>query len=189
MKDTGFEMCQPISYTYCMPRSRFLQSTVISIASDEYPVGRGQNTEAKIGQPCGPRITRNYAAMVSWLLTGSPPWLALISGWRLSGATSQGQPGTPAWMLPSMRDGLSAQLMEVWCPFRGSSMGRHVHRALMRNALRDWLTIVPTKACWQRNYVGAYSRFMHVSGMSRISRCSRRTAGHTRGRATPSTRN
>src|SRR5262249_16417391 len=109
--------------------------------------------------PCGPRITRNYAAMISWLLTGSPPWLALISGWRLSGATSQGQPGTPAWMLPSMRDGLSAQLMEVWCPFRGSSMGRHVHRALMRNALRDLLTIVPTKACWQRNYVGAYSRF------------------------------
>src|SRR5215510_10727179 len=142
-----------------MPRSRFLQSTVISIASDEYPVGRGQNTEAKIGQPCGPRITRNYAAMVAWLLTGSPPWLALISGWRLSGATSQGQPGTPAWMLPSMRDGLSAQLMEVWCPFRGSSMGRHVHRALRRNALRDLLTIVPTKACWQRNYVGAYSRF------------------------------
>src|SRR5262249_17049456 len=63
-----------IAYTYCMPRSRFLQSTVISIASDEYPVGRGQNTEGKIGQPCGPRITRNYAAMVSWLLTGSPPW-------------------------------------------------------------------------------------------------------------------
>ena len=100
--------------------------------------------------------------MVSWPLTGSPPWLALSSGWRLSGATHQGEQGTPALMLPSMRDGLSALLMEVWCPFRRSSVCRHVHRELMRNALRDLLTIVPTNACWQRDYVGAYSRFIRL---------------------------
>ena len=80
----------------------------------------------------------------------------------MSGATHQGEQGTPALMLPSMRDGLSALLMEVWCPFRRSSVCRHVHRELMRNALRDLLTIVPTNACWQRDYVGAYSRFMRL---------------------------
>src|SRR6476660_7127093 len=51
---------------------------------------------------------RNSGAMVSWLLTGSPPWLALISEWGLIGATHWGQQGTPALMLPYMRDGLSA---------------------------------------------------------------------------------
>ena len=62
-------------------------------------------------------------------------------------------------MLPHVRDGLSALLMEVLGPFRRSSMCRHVHRELMRNELLDLITIVPTNACWQRNYVEAYSRY------------------------------
>ncbi len=72
--------------------------------------------------------TRNCATMVSWLLTCSPPWLALISGWCLSGATHRGQPWAPALMLPPMRDGLSALLREVFCTFRRPSICRHVHR-------------------------------------------------------------
>ena len=41
-------------------------------------------------------------------------------------------------------------------------MCRQVHRELTRNELRDLTTIVPASACQQRNYVGAYSRFMSV---------------------------
>jgi hypothetical protein len=51
--------------------------------------------------------------MVSWLLTGSPPWLALIAGWRLFGAPYRGQQWTLALRLPQRRDGLSALLMAV----------------------------------------------------------------------------
>jgi hypothetical protein len=94
--------------------------------------------------------------MVSWLLMGSPPSLALLSGWCLIGATHRGQQETPTVMLPHMRDGLSAPLMEVLCPFRRPSMCRQVHRACMRNAVLDLTTIVPTTACRQRNDVGTY---------------------------------
>src|SRR5688572_15714732 len=40
----------------------------MSIASSEHPVSRGQNEEAKREPPCGPRITRHSAAIVSCLL-------------------------------------------------------------------------------------------------------------------------
>jgi hypothetical protein len=72
-------------------------------------------------------------------------------------------------MLPSMHDGLSALLMEVLGPFRRSSMCRHVHRELMRNELLDLITIVPTNACWQRNYVEAYSRSIAVGNDPTLS--------------------
>src|SRR5262249_30544626 len=61
-------------------------------------------------------------------------------------------------MLPCVRDGLSVLLMEVWCPCRRSSICRHVHRALKRNALLDLTTTVLATACQPRNYVMAYSR-------------------------------
>ena len=98
--------------------------------------------------------------MVSWLLTCATPWLALISGWCLIGATHRGQPWTPAVTLPHRRDGLSALLMAVLWTFRRSTMCRHVHREFMRNELFDLTTIVPATACLQRNYVRTYSRFM-----------------------------
>jgi hypothetical protein len=49
--------------------------------------------------------------------------------------------------------------MEVLCPFRRSSMCRHVHRELTRNELLDLTTIIPTSACQKRNYFRAYSRY------------------------------
>jgi hypothetical protein len=66
--------------------------------------------------------------MMSWLLTRSTPELALISGWRLLGATHRGQPWTPILVLPHMRYELSALLMEVFCTFCRPSMCRQVHR-------------------------------------------------------------
>ena len=96
--------------------------------------------------------------MVSWLLTGSIPSLVLLSGWCLIGATHRGQPWTLSLRLPQMRDGLSALRMAVWCPFRRSSIGRYVHCELMRNELLDLPTIVPTTACYQKDYVGTDSR-------------------------------
>ena len=58
------------------------------------------------------------------------------------------------------RDGLSARRMAVFCTFRKPSLCRHVHRELMRNALLDLTSIVPTTAYQQSNYVETYSRFM-----------------------------
>src|SRR5712691_1762310 len=148
-----------------MPLSRFLSCTVISIASNEHPVWRGHSKEAKRGQPCGHRITRNDEAMVSLLLTCATTWLSLIAGWCLMGATPRGQPGTPALTLPHVRDGLSVRLLEVFGTFRMLSSCRHVHRQLMRNELPDCTTIIPATACHQRNYVETYSRSMEIVRM------------------------
>jgi hypothetical protein len=56
--------------------------------------------------------------------------------------------------------------MVVLCMFREPSLGRHVHRALMRNALLDLTPILLATACHQRNYVETYSRF--IEGMMAI---------------------
>src|SRR5262245_11764 len=42
---------------------------------------------------------------------------------------------------------------------RAPSLYRRVHRALMRNALRDLPSIIPATACHQRNYIERYRRF------------------------------
>jgi hypothetical protein len=122
-------------------------------------VRRGHHTEAKRGQPCGPRITRNCAAMVSWLLPCSPTALALLSRWCLSGAPPRGQQGRPILGLSHRRSRLSALLMAVVWTFRRPSLCRHVHRSCMRNEVRDLPTIVPATACHQRNDLRACSRY------------------------------
>ena len=59
------------------------------------------------------------------------------------------------------RDGLSARLMAVLWTFHEPSLYRHVRRELLRNALRDFTSIIPATACHQRNYFETYSRYMH----------------------------
>ena len=49
--------------------------------------------------------------------------------------------------------------MAVWWMFREPSLGRHMHREFMRNAVLDLTLIIPATACHQRNYVARYSRF------------------------------
>src|SRR5213594_2457083 len=67
----------------------------ISIAYIDHPVWRSHREEAKRGLPSGHRITRNGAAMVSWLLPYAPTGLSLIAGWCVIGATPRDQPRTP----------------------------------------------------------------------------------------------
>src|SRR5947208_11710297 len=86
--------------------------------------------------------------------------LALIAIGGLSGATPRGQPWTSAVTLPHGHNGLSARRMAVWYTFREPSLCRHVHRELMRSALRDLAPIIPATACHQRNYVERYSRYI-----------------------------
>ena len=96
--------------------------------------------------------------MVSFLLTCSTTWLSLIAVWSLLGAAHRSQLWMPALTLPHVRYGLSVRLMAVLCTVRMPSMGRPVHRQLMRNELRDLTIIIPATACHQRNYVETYSR-------------------------------
>ena len=79
--------------------------------------------------------------------------------WDLIGATPRGQPWTPAVTLPQGRNGLSARRMAVWWTFRAPSLGRHVHRELMRSAVLDLTPIISATTCHQRNYVPRYSRY------------------------------
>src|SRR6266446_4839750 len=78
----------------------------------------------------------------------------------MSGATPRGQPWTPALALPHRRDGLSARRMAVLYTFREPSLGRQMHRELMRNALLDLTTIMPATTCHRRSYVETYSRYI-----------------------------
>src|SRR5882672_10501037 len=78
----------------------------------------------------------------------------------MSGTTPRGQPWTPALALPHRRDGLSARRMAVLYTFREPSLGRQMHRELMRNALLDLTTIMPATTCHRRSYVETYSRFI-----------------------------
>src|SRR6266849_9379766 len=80
----------------------------ISIAYIDHPVWRSHREEAKRGPPSGHRITRNGAAMVSWLLPYAPTGLSLIAGWCVIGATPRvGYPLSPGHPAPSItcRDG------------------------------------------------------------------------------------
>src|SRR5258705_12375020 len=77
----------------------------------------------------------------------------------MSGATPRGQPWTPALALPHRRDGLSARRMAVLYTFREPSLGRQMHRELMRNALLDLTTIMPATTYHRRSYAERYSRY------------------------------
>jgi hypothetical protein len=94
-----------------------------------------------------------------FLLTSATLALSLITMWDLIGATPRDQPWTPAVTLPQGRNGLSARRMAVWWTFRAPSLGRHVHRELMRSAVLDLTPIISATTCHQRNYVPRYSRF------------------------------
>ena len=86
-------------------------------------------------------------------VTGASP----IARGYLSGATPWGQPWTPTVPLPHRCDGLSAQRMAVLWAFRTSSLGRYVHRELLRNALLEpllYLQLLATKAVTLRYTVG-----------------------------------
>ena len=100
-----------------------------------------------------------FEAIRLFLLPCATTELSLIAMWRLSGATSRGQPWTPAVTRPHGRDGLSARRMAVLWTFRAPSLCRHVHRELLRKAALNLTLIIPATACHQRNYVERYSRF------------------------------
>ena len=65
------------------------------------------------------------------------PWVSQIAREGLSGTTPRGQPWTSAMTLPPGRNGLNAWRMAVLSTFREPSLGRHVHRALLRSVLLD----------------------------------------------------
>ena len=76
----------------------------------------------------------------------------------LLGATPRGQPWTSAVPLPPGRNGLGARRRAVLSTFRALSLGRHVHRELMRSVGLDLTPIIAATACHQRNDVERYSR-------------------------------
>src|SRR5215470_18721719 len=86
--------------------------------------------------------------------------LSLIARGCLSGATPRGQPWTSAVTLPHGRNGLSARRMAVLYRFREPSLCRHGYRELMRSAWLDLTLIIPATACYQRNYVERYSKYI-----------------------------
>src|SRR5438128_9068520 len=102
-----------------------------------------------------------FEAIRLFLLPCATTELSLLAMWRLSGATSRGQPWTPAVTRPHGRDGLSARRMAVLWTFREPSLGRHVPHELLRNAVLNLTLIIPATACHQRNYVERYSRYMN----------------------------
>ena len=87
------------------------------------------------------------------------PRVSQIARGGLIGATPRGQPWTSAVTLPQGRNGLSARRMAVLETFRAPALCRHVHRAFMRNAVRDFTPILPATACHQRNDVERYRRY------------------------------
>jgi hypothetical protein len=99
-----------------------------------------------------------FDAIGAFLLTCAATGLSLVAVWCLSGATPRGQPWTPAVTLPHEFAGLSTRRMAVLCTFREPSLGRHVHRELLRNAWLDFAPRIPATAYHQRNYVETYSR-------------------------------
>ena len=93
------------------------------------------------------------------LLPCAATGVSLLAVWCLSGATPRGQPWTPAVTLPHGCDGLSARRMAVLYTFCEPSLGRQVHRELMRSVLLDLTLIMSATAYHQRNYVARYSRY------------------------------
>src|SRR5262249_23361412 len=79
--------------------------------------------------------------------------------WCLLGATPRGPPWTSAVPLPPGRNGLGARRRAVLSTFCALSLGRLVHRELMRSALLNLTPIIAATACYQRNYVERYSKF------------------------------
>jgi hypothetical protein len=63
--------------------------------------------------------------------------------------------------LPQGRNGLSARRRAVLSTFREPSLGRHVHRELLRGAVLAVTPIISATACNQSNDVERYSRFIH----------------------------
>jgi hypothetical protein len=92
------------------------------------------------------------------------PRVSQIARRGLIGATPRGQPWTSAVTLPPGRSGLNAWRMAVLSPLRTPSLGRHVHRELLRSVLLDLSPRMTTTACHQRNYVERYSRCMFYKG-------------------------
>ena len=109
--------------------------------------------------------------------------------WCLLGATPRGQPWTSAVPLPPGRHGLGARRMAVLSTFRALSLGRHVHRELMRSALLDLTPIIAATTCHQRNYVERYSRYKSEgSCVNRFRPQASRPSPHPRGPAAPGAR-
>jgi len=67
--------------------------------------------------------------------------LSQIARGGLLGATPRGQPWTSAVPLPPGHNGLGARRMAVLSTFRALSLGRHVHRELMRSVGLDLTSI------------------------------------------------
>ena len=86
-------------------------------------------------------------AIESLLLPCVATGVSLRAVWGLLGATPRGQPWTSAVPLPPGRNGLGAWRMAVLSTFRALSLGRHVHRELMRSALLDLTPIIPATTC------------------------------------------
>ena len=96
--------------------------------------------------------------MESFLLPCVATGVSLLAVSCLIGATPRGQPWTSAVTLPHGRNGLSARRMAVLSTCHEPSLGRHVHRELLRSVLLDLTPIISATACHQRNYVERYSR-------------------------------
>jgi len=73
--------------------------------------------------------------------------------------TPRGQPWTPVVIRPQGRDGLSVRRMAVLWTCCEPSLGRHVHRELLRSVWLDLPSIIAATTCHQRNYVERYSRY------------------------------
>jgi len=101
-------------------------------------------------------------AVRSFLLPCAATGVSLLAVWCLSGATPRGPPWTPALTLAHGCDGLSARRIAVLWTFREPSLGRQIHRELLRSAWLDVTPIILATACHQRNYVERYSRFNWV---------------------------
>src|SRR3981189_639751 len=102
------------------------------MASNERSVRRSHGQEAKRGWPGGQRIPWNGEAMGSLLLPCAPPGCPTArSGGRL-GAAPPGQSWTHGVTLPPglpLRDELGIPVVKK---FGDPSLGRHVHRELLR---------------------------------------------------------
>jgi hypothetical protein len=131
----------------------------LSSASDEHPVVARPwpGGEKRIGGQASHH--EESEAIGSLLLPYAATGVSLLAVGCLSGATPRGQPWTSAGTLPHGCNGLGARRMAVVWTFREPSLGRHVHRALLRSALLDMTPMIPATACHQRNDVERYSRF------------------------------
>src|SRR5262249_29963509 len=151
--------------------SRFRSYAVISRASDDHPgVARPWPGGEKRR---GGRASHHEAceALESFPLACAATGVSLLAGWGPRGATPRGAPGAAAVTLPQGCDGLGARRLAVWWTFRASSGCRHVRRALLRNAVRDFTPCIPATACHQRNDVETYSRYRIANWQCTICGC------------------